>query len=113
MPSRPFLLPSSTQQNFVPVIVYRCCEERTARLVFRSSLSTLDVQWGIDSGCRPYLDEANVGGLLAEALTADVEAVLADQTGAVSADTAVEHKKIQSAIAFSHLVSLSFMCSGP
>ena len=36
------------------------------------------------------LDEANVGGLLAEALTADVEAVLADETGLVGANTAVE-----------------------
>ena len=37
-----------------------------------------------------YLDETNVGGLLAEALTADVEAVLADQTSGVGADAAVE-----------------------
>jgi len=37
-----------------------------------------------------YLDEANVGGLLTEALTADVEAVLADETGLVGADTAVK-----------------------
>lgn len=36
-----------------------------------------------------YLDEANVGALLAEALTADVEAVLADQTSRVGADAAV------------------------
>jgi hypothetical protein len=36
------------------------------------------------------LVEANVGGLLTEALTADVQAVLADETGLVSADTAVE-----------------------
>jgi hypothetical protein len=36
----------------------------------------------------PYLDEANVGRLLTEALTADVKAVLADQTGLVGADTA-------------------------
>jgi hypothetical protein len=36
-----------------------------------------------------YLDEANVSGLLTEALTADVEAVLADETGLVGADTAV------------------------
>ena len=36
-----------------------------------------------------YLDETNVGGLLAEALTADVEAVLADQTSGVGADAAV------------------------
>ena len=36
-----------------------------------------------------YLDEANVGRLLAEALTADVEAVLADQTSSVGADAAM------------------------
>lgn len=36
-----------------------------------------------------YLLETNVGALLTEALTADVEAVLADQTGTVSADAAV------------------------
>jgi len=36
-----------------------------------------------------YLDEANVGGLLTEALTADVESVLADETGLVGADTAI------------------------
>ena len=41
---------------------------------------------GIDES---YLDETNVGGLLAEALTADVEAVLADQTSGVGADAAV------------------------
>lgn len=35
-----------------------------------------------------YLDETNVGALLAEALTADVEAVLADQTSRVGADAA-------------------------
>jgi hypothetical protein len=35
------------------------------------------------------LDEANVGALLTEALTADVEAVLADQTSGVGADAAL------------------------
>jgi hypothetical protein len=35
------------------------------------------------------LDEANVGALLTEALTADVEAVLADQTSRVGADAAL------------------------
>lgn len=38
------------------------------------------------------LVEANVGGLLTEALTADVQAVLADETGLVGADTAVIEK---------------------
>jgi Zn-dependent M28 family amino/carboxypeptidase len=36
-----------------------------------------------------YLDESNVGGLFTEALTADVQAVLADQTSLVCADSAV------------------------
>jgi len=36
----------------------------------------------------PVLGEANVGALLTEALTADVQAVLADQTSLVGADTA-------------------------
>jgi len=36
-----------------------------------------------------YLGEANVGSLLTEALTADVEAVLADETGLVGAHAAV------------------------
>ena len=40
------------------------------------------------SGNLSVLDEANVGGLLAEALTADVEAVLANETGFVGADAA-------------------------
>jgi hypothetical protein len=39
------------------------------------------------------LDEANVGGLLTEALTADVEAILADQTGGMGADAAVVREK--------------------
>ena len=38
-----------------------------------------------------YLGEANVGGLLSEALTADVEAVLADETSRVGADAAANN----------------------
>lgn len=41
----------------------------------------------------PYLDEPNVLALLPEALTADVQAILADQTGRVGADAAVERKE--------------------
>lgn len=41
-------------------------------------------------GGKTDLDEANVGGLLTEALTADVEAVLADETGLVGADAAMK-----------------------
>jgi hypothetical protein len=37
---------------------------------------------------KAYLDKTNILALLTEALTADVEAVLADQTGLVGADTA-------------------------
>ena len=39
-----------------------------------------------------HLLEANVRRVLAEALAANVQAVLADQTGAVRADAAVESK---------------------
>lgn len=39
-----------------------------------------------------YLDESNIGGLLSEALTADVQAILADQTSFVSADTAINYQ---------------------
>lgn len=39
--------------------------------------------------CSAYLDETNVLALFSEALTADVQAVLADETGSVGADAAV------------------------
>jgi hypothetical protein len=35
-----------------------------------------------------YLDKSNVRGLLSEALSADVQSILADETGFVCADTA-------------------------
>jgi hypothetical protein len=35
-----------------------------------------------------YLDEANVCGAFSEALTADVQAIFADETSAMRADTA-------------------------
>lgn len=38
----------------------------------------------------PYLDKSDVGCLLPEALAADIEPVLADQTGLVGADAAVQ-----------------------
>lgn len=37
-----------------------------------------------------YLDEPDILALFPEALTADVEAIFADQTGLVGANTAVE-----------------------
>jgi hypothetical protein len=36
-----------------------------------------------------YLNKANVGSLLTEALSADVEAVLSDETSLVGADAAI------------------------
>ena len=39
-----------------------------------------------------YLDESNVRGLLSEALTADVQAILADQTSLVGANTATSQQ---------------------
>lgn len=40
--------------------------------------------------CATHLGETDVGGLLAEALTADVQAILADETSLVRADTAMK-----------------------
>lgn len=45
-----------------------------------------------------YLDESNVGGLLTEALTADVKTVLADETGLVGADAAVHNQTLAKSI---------------
>ena len=39
-------------------------------------------------GDKPHLDEANVLGILPEALSADVEAILTDQTPVISAHSA-------------------------
>jgi hypothetical protein len=47
-----------------------------------------------------YLDETNVGGLLTEALTADVQTVLADETSTVGADAAVEETNRQPDVLF-------------
>ena len=47
----------------------------------------------VSSGwCESYLDEANVGGLLTEALTAKVKAILADKTSLVGTETAKTHQ---------------------
>lgn len=43
---------------------------------------------GCEVRCSTYLDEPNILALLAEALTADVQAVLPDQTGLVRAHSA-------------------------
>ncbi|KAE9372379.1 hypothetical protein N431DRAFT_241661 [Stipitochalara longipes BDJ] len=45
-----------------------------------------------ERGGKVYLDESNVCGLLSEALTANVQAILADQTSLVSADTAISQQ---------------------
>ena len=52
---------------------------------FKSTCKSSKLAWARLS----YLDETDVGALLTEALTADVEAVLADETSWVGADTAV------------------------
>jgi len=46
-----------------------------------------------DICCLAELLEANILGVLTEALTADVHAILADQTTLVRADTAAEKTK--------------------
>lgn len=67
--------------------IYRCYKTKSQNMPWGFS-HVPHILEGEGGGCGPHLDEANVRGLLPEALTADVEAVLADQTGAVSADTA-------------------------
>lgn len=42
-----------------------------------------------ETGGETDLEEANRGALFTEALTAEVKAVFADETGLVSADTAI------------------------
>jgi hypothetical protein len=61
-------------------IVYRYCS------TYRISLLLLE-EMAVEEA---YLDESDVGRLLTEALTAHVEAVLADETGLVGADTAIQ-----------------------
>lgn len=41
-----------------------------------------------------YLDETDILALLTETLTADVEAVFADETGSVGADAAVKRRML-------------------
>jgi hypothetical protein len=50
-----------------------------------------------------YLNESNIVGLFSEALTADVEAVFADQTGTVSAYTAVDIQVSQFGTSHHHI----------
>lgn len=69
-------MPISKFRSFIPIL-HRVAIQCIASAFLPPSL-----------GFKSYLDEANVGGLLPEALTADVEAVLADQTGLVGADSA-------------------------
>jgi hypothetical protein len=47
-----------------------------------------------------YLEEPNLVRLLTEALTADVETILADQTSLVGADTAIEHEIVSTILSF-------------
>lgn len=47
-----------------------------------------------------HLVEANVLGLLTEALTAEVEVVLADKTGLVLADAATERERMSAYLSF-------------
>lgn len=57
----------------------------------------------------PYLSEPDILALLSEALSADVEAVLADQTGFVGADAAVILKNTEvSKFSFMGVHSISF-----
>jgi hypothetical protein len=67
--------------------IYRCFRKKNV-----SASARLGVFLFSNGAVVSYLDESNILALLAEALTADVQAVLADQTGCVGADSAIgEH----------------------
>jgi hypothetical protein len=65
-----------------------------------------------------YLDESNVRGLLSEALTADVQAILADQTSFVGTNTAISQQSAPApissypSISRSIYISISRNCQG-
>jgi len=54
-----------------------------------------------------YFDESNVRSLLSEALTADVQAILADQTSLVGADTALSQLSASAPISSQTFISNS------
>lgn len=58
------------------------------------------------SPAQTHLGEADVSALLAEALTADVQAVFADETSLVGADAAVEKNRTRSVFCVSSLLPL-------
>lgn len=90
-PTSPARLWVLTVLRGVSVICARPSPTRTAWPPLRAPKATaagLGKRGGEGWTC---LDEADVVGLFAEALTADVEAVLADQTGSVRADAAARH----------------------
>jgi len=61
---------------------------KSTRLPHYESVA-LDLRVKFQSWLLTVLDESNISGLFSEALTADVEAVFADETGLVGADTAL------------------------
>jgi len=77
---------STLVMHHLPVIVILSYVLAFPRLARRTpSLHTLMISI-VGDWCLPVLDEADVRAFFAEALTADVEAVLSDQTGAVGAN---------------------------
>ncbi|KAM6522444.1 hypothetical protein FALCPG4_012104 [Fusarium falciforme] len=75
------------------MIVYRYCRDDRSVSV-RASYCRDPLGRGISCSFETHLVEANVLGLLTEALTAEVEVVLADKTSLVLADAATEQENV-------------------
>jgi len=59
-----------------------------APIQFHCPYAQIDRRVACHGGTLTVLDKSNIGGLLTEALTANVETVFSDETGLVCADTA-------------------------
>jgi len=59
-----------------------------APVQFHCPYAQIDRRVPCHCGTLTVLDKSNIGGLLTEALTANVETVFSDETGLVCADTA-------------------------
>ena len=55
-----------------------------------------------------YLDEPDILRLFSEALTANVEAILSNETGGVGADTAISHHTTDQSLSIGSLLDYAF-----
>lgn len=57
-----------------------------------------------------YLVETNIVGVLAEALTAEIEVVLADEGSTLGADTATKGSRSMVSITIRHVIWVDYQC---